>query len=98
MPFGSLLYDNYTATSWTELGANPQGVMLNSSPTALTVDRLYYWRSRVQYAPLSVTAPGITSPPNPMVGPWRSLQANGDVADIRTNAPTVELIFKDGFE
>jgi hypothetical protein len=33
-----------------------------------------------------------------MAGPWRRLQANADVADIRTSATLLELIFKNGFE
>jgi hypothetical protein len=97
--FGSLLCDRYTAASWTELGANPQGSTLALSASGLTVDRLYHWRARVQYAPLSITAAGIVAPPNPMAGPWRRLQANADVADIRTsNIPPPEIIFANGFE
>jgi hypothetical protein len=96
--FGSLLCDRYTAASWTELGANPQGSTLALSASGLTVDRLYHWRARVQYAPLSITAAGIVAPPNPMAGPWRRLQANADVADIRTSTTLLDLIFKNGFE
>jgi hypothetical protein len=99
VPFGSLLCDRYTAASWTELGANPQGSTLALSASGLTVNRLYHWRARVQYAPLSITAAGIVAPPNPMAGPWRRLQANADVADIRTsNIPPPEIIFANGFE
>ena len=97
-PFGSLLCNVYTATTWTDLGTNPLGSTLVLPATGLTVDRVYHWRARVQYAALRVTAPGIVAPPNPATGPWRRLQANADVADIRTNTPPSPLIFADGFE
>ncbi|HET6564373.1 MAG TPA: integrin alpha [Xanthomonadales bacterium] len=98
--FGSLLCDNFTATSWTEIGANPQGVTLSLAASGLTTDRLYHWRARVQYAPLHVTQPGVVAPLKPAAGPWRRFQANGDLADIRisTSGPMMELIFEDGFE
>ncbi len=97
-PFGSLLCNVYTATTWTDLGTNPLGSTLLLPATGLTVDQVYHWRARVQFAALSVTAPGIVSPPNPATGPWRRLQANADVADIRTNTPPPPLIFANGFE
>jgi len=99
-PFDSLLCDNYVAANWTEIGANPQGVSLTLAASGLTLDKLYHWRARVQYAPLHINAPGVVAPANPSAGPWRRLQANGDVADIRTsvNTPPAELIFEDGFE
>ena len=94
--FGSLLCNVYTATTWTDLGTNPLGSTLLLPATGLTVDRVYHWRARVQYAAFSVSAPGLVAPPNPAAGPWRRLQANADVADIRTNTPP--LIFANGFE
>ena len=97
-PFGSLLCDIRTASTWTDLGTNPLGATLLLPVTGLTVDRVYRWRARVQYAALSVTQPGIVAPPNPATGPWRRLQANADVADIRTSAPPSPLIFANGFE
>ena len=98
VPFGSLLCDIRTATTWTDLGTNPLGSTLALPATGLTVDRVYHWRARVQYAALSVTQPGIVAPPNPTTGPWRRLQANADVADLRTNTPPSPLIFANGFE
>ncbi len=99
-PFGSLLCKNFTATSWTEIGANSQGVNLSLTATGLDATRVYHWRTRVQYAPLTVTQANIFAPPKPSFGPWRRLQANGDVADIRigVSGPMIELIFEDGFE
>ena len=70
--------------------------MLSLSTTGLAEGGLYHWRARVQYAPLTVTAADITAPPNPATGPWRRLQANADVADIRTGLS--EFIFANGFE
>jgi len=96
--FGSLLCDTRSSSTWTELGANPQGSTLALPLTGLSVNRVYHWRARVLYAPLTVTSAGIVSPPNPPAGPWRRLDANADVADIRTNTPASPLIFANGFE
>ncbi len=96
--FGSLLCDTRTSATWTEIGANPQGSTLALPLTGLSVDRVYHWRARVQFAPLTVTSAGITTSPNPPAGPWRRLYANAGVADIRTRSPTSDFIFADGFE
>ena len=98
-PFGSVPCNLYTATTWTDLGTNPLGSTLVLPATGLSVDRVYHWQVRVQYADFRVTAPGIVAPPNPAAGPWRRLQANADVADIRTSTPPPSpVIFADGFE
>jgi len=96
--FGSLLCDTRRTSTWTEIGANPQGSTLALLMTGLAVDSVYHWRARVLFAPLTVTSAGIVSPPNPPAGPWRRLYANADVADIRTNTPASPLIFANGFE
>ncbi len=95
--FGSPLCDTRTASTWTEIGANPQGVTVVLPITGLNPNRLFHWRARVQYAALNVTAPGITAPPKPNAGPWRRLQANGDVGDIRTGVSS-DVIFANGFQ
>ncbi len=94
-PFASPLCSLFTATSWTDLGTSPLGSTLVVPATGLTADRVYHWRARAQYAALGITEPGIVSPPNPAVGPWRRLQANAQVADIRTASA---LLFANGFE
>ncbi len=94
-PFASPLCRLFTATSWTDLGSNPLGSTLVLSATGLIADRVYHWRARVQYAAFGVIEPGIVSPPNPAVGPWRRLQANAEIADIRTASA---LLFANGFE
>jgi len=97
--FGSPLCDLHAATTWTDLGTDPLGSTLALPATGLSLDRVYHWRARVQYADFGITAPGIVAPPNPAAGPWRRLQANADVADIRTSTPPPSpLIFADGFE
>ncbi len=98
--FGSLLCDVRTASSWTDLGSNPLGQTLALPITGLSVNRLYHWRARVQYAAFTVTTPGILAPPKPAFGPWRRVQANAALGDIRTSVPPPPpvLIFADGFE
>jgi hypothetical protein len=92
-PFGSMLCNRFTSSSWTELGADPLGSTLTLAATGLAVDRAYHWRTRVQFADLTGVAPA-----NPGASPWRRLQANADVADIRTNTPASPFIFTNGFE
>lgn len=95
--FGSLLCTTRTASGWTDLGTNPLGVTLALPVTGLDLDRLYHWRARVQDAAFTVTAPGIVAPPKPGFGPWRRVQANAALGDIRTSVPS-PTIFADGFE
>jgi hypothetical protein len=95
--FGSLLCEMRTATDWTELGANAQVNSLALSVGGLEKDRLYHWRARLQFAPLTTALSGIAAAPNPGAGPWRRLQANGHVADIRTGFGG-DRQFANGFE
>jgi len=44
--FGSVLCTIRTATTWTDLGANPLGSTLVLPATGLAVDRVYHWRAR----------------------------------------------------
>jgi hypothetical protein len=91
--FDSQSCNRFVGSAWTALDATSIGSTLAVSATGLPLDRVYHWRARVQYAPL------VGDPPaNPFAGPWRRLQANADVADIRTSEPLPPLIFLDGFE
>ena len=95
--FGAPTCTRFTRAYWTELVANSSGGLLPLSATGLDANSVYHWRSRVQYAPLTINLAGITAPPNPASGPWRRLQANGDVADIRTSSLS-DVIFANGFD
>ncbi|MGB5048978.1 MAG: PKD domain-containing protein, partial [Caldilineaceae bacterium] len=70
------------------------GVSLAYTITGLTDDTLYRWRSRLLYAGLTVTATGITPPPNPAHGPWRQLEGRGVESAIRTGLPPALVITK----
>lgn len=58
------------------------------APVTATVG-LFHWRARAQYRECS----GAT-PISPRVGPWRRMQANANVADVRL----LDAMFKNGFE
>jgi hypothetical protein len=62
----------------------------------LEAGRVYRWRARSLYAPVSILKPGITTPPNPAHGPWRRIDAQTIGADIRT-LPVVADMDGDGF-
>ena len=67
------------------------GVALVQTVTVVRGSTLYRWRARVLYAPLHVTEPGVTPPPNPAHGPWRRLQGQAKEADIRVDPYRVQL-------
>ncbi len=94
--FGSQLCVRRTSSSWLQVtpAAGPRTLLVDG----LNFTKLYHWRIRVLYAPYTVTAVGITAPPNPSAGPWRRLYANAGVADIRISDRFSDLIFYNGFE
>jgi hypothetical protein len=98
--FGSLNCSIRIGDVWSDLGTHPLGVNLVLPLTDLSFDRVYHWRARAQYVPFSANQAGIGAPPNPRAGPWRRLNANADVADIRTtpSSQASTPIFADGFE
>jgi hypothetical protein len=77
--FGSLSCSRHVSASWTDLDDQPLDTTLVLSATGL-LPRLYHWRARVLYAPLSEAAPLV-----PMHGPWRRLDASADAADVRVS-------------
>lgn len=86
------LCTRFVSTSWSDL--NLAGILIGTKLSGLTANSLHHWRARALYAPFTVTAVGITAPLAPIAGPWRRLDANADVADVRIS----DLLFKNGFE
>jgi hypothetical protein len=80
--FGDVRCTTRLGTTWNP--APGSGVLVSQALTDLVPDTLYRWRARVLRAPIGVTLPGITPPPNPAHGPWRRLSGRADEADIRT--------------
>ena len=68
--FGAPGCTRSTAPVWTDSGVGTSGVTLTHELTGLPVGTLFRWRARVQYAPLTVTAPGISAQPSPRHGRW----------------------------
>jgi hypothetical protein len=81
----------HTAAAWTDVTTVTSGVTLTEIITGLAGDSLYRWRARVLYAHQTVTATGITPPPNPAHGPWRRWLGQAVEADVRTTAYRVWL-------
>jgi FG-GAP repeat/FG-GAP-like repeat len=91
--FGNaLLCSRFVSTSWTDL--NLAGSLIGTELSGLTLNSLQHWRARALYAPFTVTGGGSTAPLAPVAGPWRRLQSNADVADVRIS----DVMFKNGFE
>jgi FG-GAP repeat len=82
----------FISSAWTDL--NITGNTIASELSGLTLESLQHWRVRALFAPINVTASGITAPLAPIAGPWRRMQAKADVADARIS----DVMLKDGFE
>jgi hypothetical protein len=91
VPFGHASCRATTQAGWTDVTTAATGVTLVQTVTVPRGSTLYRWRARVLYAPLHVTEPGITPPPNPAHGPWRRLQGQAVEADIRVDPYRVRL-------
>jgi FG-GAP repeat/FG-GAP-like repeat len=92
-PFGNTtLCRRFVSSAWTDL--NTAGNTIATELSGLTLGSLQHWRTRALFAPINVTASGITAPLSPIVGPWRRMQAKADVADARIS----DVMLKDGFE
>ncbi len=79
-------------SSWTDVTATPDGVVLSESISPAASGLLYRWRARVLHAPFSVTEPGIGDPANPAHSPWRRLSGQAQEADVRV-IPEPGLLF-----
>lgn len=83
------------SADWTPLPIGENGVVITEAVTGLTEDVLYHWRAHVLYMPLHADEPGITEPPVPRHGPWRTLFAQAPAADIRVGEPqriSIEMV------
>ena len=83
------------SADWTPIPLGEDGVVLTESLTGLTEGELYRWRAHVLYVPLHADEPGITTPPVPRHGPWRTLFAQAPAADIRVGMPqeiTIDMV------
>ena len=83
------------SADWMPIPLGENGIVLNQTLSGLTEDVLYHWRAHVLYVPLHADEPGITTPPVPRHGPWRTLFAAAPAADIRVGEPqriTIEMV------
>jgi hypothetical protein len=82
------------SADWTAIPLGEAGVTITETLSGLTEGELHRWRAHVLLQPLHADAPGITEPPVPRHGPWRTLFAQAPAADIRIGEPqriTIEL-------
>jgi hypothetical protein len=93
--FGDVDCRHAVSEDWTAIPLGENGVVLTEALAGLTEGELYRWRAHVLYVPLHADEPGITTPPVPRHGPWRTLFAQRPAADIRVGVPqqiTLELV------
>jgi len=93
--FGDVDCRHAVSADWTAIPLGENGVVLTEALAGLTEGELYHWRAHVLYVPLHADEPGITTPPVPRHGPWRTLFAQRPAADIRVGVPqqiTIELV------
>lgn len=93
--WGDLDCRHVVSADWTAIPLGENGVVLTEAVSGLTEDVLYHWRAHVLYVPLHADEPGITTPPVPRHGPWRTLSARAAAADIRVGEPqriTIEMV------
>ena len=83
--FGSPACRRVTSAAWRDVTTAATGVADDVPITGLQPLTLYRWRARTLYAPFSVTAVGITPPPQPAHGPWRRVHSQALEADLRTD-------------
>lgn len=88
VPFGSGSCTKTTSATWSDAGANPNGVSFTEQLTSVP-SGLRRWRARTLVAPFNVTKPDITAPPHPKHGPWRRMHGQLAEADLRVTAATV---------
>jgi len=86
VPFEDPSCDTHTSSVWTAVSGS--GVVLTEAIAGLNSGERYRWRTRILYAPFTVTEAGITDPPNPEHGPWRRMDAQSDEADILITGAT----------
>jgi hypothetical protein len=91
-PFGDPSCTKQVSSSWTDVTASAGGVRLVELLSGLDANARHRWRARVLHAPLTVTAAGITPPPNPPHGPWRRVQAQAVEADVLLPEPSELLL------
>ena len=85
-PFGDADCTAAFGAELADLDPSATEAVLSVDVEGLTPETLYHWRARVQQLP-----PRGAEPVAPAHGPWRRLQAEAGVADLRTAAAVVAL-------
>lgn len=94
-PFGHLDCQRQVSSAWNALPANGNGLLLSATLTGFADLNTYQWRARTWYAPITITAAGITAPTQASwVSPWRRQLGRSDSMDFRGE----DRLFKDSFE
>ncbi len=90
--FGDARCSSATSSAWVDTTIAAQGALasgLINAPVS-AAERGFRWRARLQYAPWSITAPGIAAPAlASRVTPWKRIRGHSDVTDFRRPPATL---------
>ena len=84
--FGDLRCASAISGTWVDTTTAAQGALVTGliNAPASAPERGFRWRARLQYAPWSITAPGITVPVSASrVTPWKRIRGQSEVSDFR---------------
>lgn len=92
--FGAPQCSRFMVSTWTDLNSTGSPAGLGAQAAGLAFGSMQHWRARVLYAPFSIGNGGSASPLGPEVGPWRRMQAESGLGDVRIS----DGFFADSFE
>ncbi|MBK8286453.1 MAG: FG-GAP repeat protein [Ahniella sp.] len=93
-PFGHIDCVLASGANWTDIPITAFPVDVSADIGGLAFDSLQHWRARLQYAPLSSGTNGSLRPLGPRSGPWRRMNAEPILGDVRIT----DSLFGNGFE
>ncbi|WP_170113253.1 beta strand repeat-containing protein [Ahniella affigens] len=93
-PFDAPQCTRFLSPSWSDVNNTASVAGLAAQATGLNGETVYHWRARAVFAPFSVGLGGAADPITPAVGPWRRMNAETGLGDVRVSS----RIFADGFE
>lgn len=92
--FGAPQCTRFRSPSWTDVSSTSSIAGLGAQATGLSFETVYHWRARTVFAPATVGLGGTAEPITPAAGPWRRMNADTGLGDVRVS----DRFFADGFE
>lgn len=93
--FGDARCSSARSSAWVDTTISPTGALVAGliDAPANAPERGFRWRARLQYAPWSITAPGITVPASASrVTPWKRIRGHSGVSDFQRPPTTLYAV------